>query len=333
MTSQTQVERTVSWSVPPALLVVVLACFFLPFLTLSVRGCDAGSSGSDTFRHRTVTGTDLVAGRVTAPAAVGFPDAKASMDSLMLRGRRMALLAVVLTAAGLAVCIGGCRFRRAALWIVSLSTAALCLVPGSLSGGWRGLEPADPQQIQPYETIRADPAAGWTVAAVASVAAACLIAWLLARPAGLPRPPARSRALAACIDIGIVSIAAFIPGQVVHVVVRDVGVSYLLGWLAVGAVYWILYEGLSGHATGGKRACDLAVIGADGSRVGAARAAVRFAGRAVWGVVFVAAFWFDSFVWPAFCLWLAAAAFALWGPGGRAPHDLLAGTAVTTVRR
>jgi hypothetical protein len=41
MTGRTQLKRTVSWSVPPALLVVVLACFFLPFLTLSVRGCDA----------------------------------------------------------------------------------------------------------------------------------------------------------------------------------------------------------------------------------------------------------------------------------------------------
>jgi uncharacterized RDD family membrane protein YckC len=333
MTSRTQVERTVSWSAPPALLVVVLACFFLPFLTLSVRGCDASGSGSDTFRHRTVTGTDLVAGRVTAPAAVGFPDAKASMDSLMVRGRRMAVLAVVLTAAGLAVCIGGRRFRRAALWIVSLSTAALSLVPGSLSGGWRGPEPADPRQIQPYETIDAVPAAGWTLAAVASVAAACLIAWLLARPAAVPRPPARSRALAASVDILLVSVAAFIPGQVARVVVRDADISYVLGWLAAGAAYWALFEGLSGHATVGKRCCDLAVIGADGSRVGAARAAVRFAVRAVWGVVFVAAFWFDSFMWPAFCLWLAAAAFALWGPGGRAPHDLLAGTAVTTVRR
>ena len=85
-----------------------------------------------------MTGTDLLAGRATAPAAVGFPDAKASMDSAMLRGRRMALLAVALTAAGLAACIGGRRFRRAALWIVSLSTAALCLVPGSLGGSWMG---------------------------------------------------------------------------------------------------------------------------------------------------------------------------------------------------
>ena len=74
------------------------------------------------------------------------------------------------------------------------------------------------------------------------------------------------------------------------------------------------------------------MTGADGSEVGVARAAVRFAGRAVWGVVFVAAFWFDSYVWPGFCLWLAAAAFALWGPGGRAPHDVLAGTVVTTAR-
>ena len=333
MTSLTHVERTVSWSVPPALLAAVLACFFLPFLTLSVRGCDAGSSGSDTFRHRTVTGTDLVAGRVTAPAAVGFPEAKASMDSLMLRGRRMAVLAVVLTAAGLAVCVGGRRSRRAALWIVSLSTAALCLVPGSLSGGWRGLQPADPEQLQPYEMIDAYPAVGWTLAAIASVAATCLIAWLLARPAALPRPPAGRRAIAACIDILLVSVAAGIAGRVLHVVVGDAGISYVLGWLAVGAVYWILFEGLSGHATVGKRCCDLAVIGADGSRIGAPRAAVRFAGRAVWGVVFVAAFWFDSFMWPGFCLWLAAAVFALWGPGGRAPHDLLAGTAVTVVRR
>ena len=74
------------------------------------------------------------------------------------------------------------------------------------------------------------------------------------------------------------------------------------------------------------------MTGADGSEVGVAQAAVRFAGRAVWGVVFVATLWFDSYVWPGLCLWLAAAAFALW-PGGRAPHDVLAGTVVTTARR
>jgi len=102
---------------------------------------------------------------------------------------------------------------------------------------------------------------------------------------------------------------------------------------AVGAVYWVLFEGLSGHATVGKRCCDLAVIGADGSGVGTARAAVRFAGRVVWGVVFVAALWFDTYTLPGFCMWLAAAAFALWGPGGRAPHDVLAGTTVAAVRR
>jgi hypothetical protein len=333
MTSQTQFERTVSWSAPPALLVVVLACFFLPFVTLSVRGCNADSSGSDTFRHRTVTGTDLVAGRATAPAAVGFPEAKASMDGLMLRGRSTALLAVALTTAGLAACVGGRRSRRVALGIVSLSTAVLCLLPGSLSGGWRGPEPADPSQLQAYETIDAVPAGGWTLAAIASVAAACVLAGLLARPAALPRPPAPRRALAACIDILVVSFAAAIAGPVVHIVVRNPGISYLLAWLAVGAVYWILFDGLSGHATVGKRCCDLAVVGAAGSRVGAARAAVRFAGRAVWGAVFVAAFWFDSFIWPGLCMWLAAAGFALWGPGGRAPHDLLAGTAVTVVRR
>jgi len=333
MSSQTQFERMVSWSAPPGLLVVVLACFFLPFLTLSVRGCNADSSGSDTFRHHTITGTDLVAGRVAAPAAVGFPEAKASMDALMLRGRRTALLAVAFTAAGLAACMGGRRSRRAALWIVSLSTAVLCLLPGSLDGGWRGPEPADPSQLQAYETVEAVPAGGWTLAAVASVAAACLLAWLVARPAALPRPPAPKRALAACIDILVVSFAAAIPGPVIHIVVRDPGVSYLLAWLAVGAVYWILFEGLSGHATVGKRCCDLAVVVAAGSRVGTARAAARFAGRAVWGVVFVAAFWFDSFVWPGLCMWLAAAGFALWGPGGRAPHDLLSGTAVTVVRR
>jgi uncharacterized RDD family membrane protein YckC len=333
MTGQTQFERTVSRSVPPALLVVVLACFFLPFLTLSVRGCNADSSGSDTFRHRTVTGTDLVAGRVTAPAAVGFPGAQASMDALMLRGRRTALLAVVLTTAGLAACMGGRRSRRVALWIVSLSTAVLCLLPGGLSGGWKGPEPADPSQLQAYEIIDAVPAGGWTLATIASVAAACVLAVLLARPAALPRPPASRRALAACIDVLLVSVAAAIPGQVVHSVVRDPGISYLLAWLAVGAVYWILFEGLSGHATVGKRCCDLAVVGAPGSRVGAGRAAVRFAARTVWGVVFVAAFWFDSYMWPGLCMWLAAAGFALWGPGGRAPHDLLAGTAVTVVRR
>jgi uncharacterized RDD family membrane protein YckC len=103
--------------------------------------------------------------------------------------------------------------------------------------------------------------------------------------------------------------------------------------MVVGTVYWILFEGLSGHATVGKRCCDLTVTRADGSRVGAAQAAVRFAGRAVWAVVFIAGFWFDSYTWPGFGMWVAAAAFALWGPGGRAPHDVLAGTAVTAVQR
>lgn len=334
MTSPTtQLERTVSWSVPPALLVAVLACFLLPFLTLSVKGCDGGSGGSDTHRHRTLTGTDLLAGRTTAPAAVGFPDAKAAMDSAMLRGRRMALLAVALTVAGLAACVGGRRFRTAALWIVSLSTAALCLVPGSLGGSWMGPHVDPAKGNQTYEIMSAEPAGGWTLAAVASVAAACLIVWLLVRPAAGPRPPAPSRATAACIDILLVSVAAGIAGRGLQAVVPDTGVSYLLAWLVVGAVYWILCEGLAGHATLGKRCCGLAVTGADGSEVGVAQAAGRFAGRAVWGVVFVATLWFDSYVWPGFCLWLAEAAFALWGPGGRAPHDVLAGTVVTTARR
>ena len=331
MTSPTQFERTATWSIPPALLATVLACFVLPFMTLSVRGCDGGSGGSDTHRHRTVTGTDLLAGRATAPAAVGFPGAKAAMDSAMQRGRRTALLAVALTAAGLAACIGGRRLRRPALWIVSLSTAALCLVPGSLGGSWMGPHVDPDRGNQTYEIMTAEPAGGWTLAAVASVAAACLIVWLLVRPAALPRPPARRRVVAASIDILLVSVAAGIAAPGLRTVIPDAGVSYLLGWLAVGAVYWILFEGLSGHATPGKRCCDLKVIGAGGSRVGIVQAAVRFAGRALWGVVFVAIFWLDSYVWPGLCLWLAAAAFALWGPGGRAPHDVLAGTTVMAV--
>jgi hypothetical protein len=51
----------------------------------------------------------------------------------------------------------------------------------------------------------------------------------------------------------------------------------------------------------------------------------------VWGVVFVAVFWFD-FMWPGFCMWLAAAGVRAVGRRPR-PADLLAGTAVTTVRR
>jgi hypothetical protein len=146
-------------------------------MTLSVKGCDGG--GSDTYRHRTVTGTDLVAGRATAPAAVGFPDAKAVMNSAMLRGRRVALLAVALTTAGLVACIRGRRSRRVTLWIVSLSTATLCLLPGSLYGSWKGplVDPSEGGN-QTYEILHADPAGGWTVAAVASLAAASLIAWL-----------------------------------------------------------------------------------------------------------------------------------------------------------
>ena len=140
------------------------------------------------FRHRTVTGTDLVAGRVTALSAVGFPEAKASMDSLMLRGRRMAVLAVVLTAAGLAVCVGGRRSRRA-LWIVSLSTAALCLVPGSLSGGWRGLQPADPERLPALRDDRRLPCGRLDAGCDRERGGYMPDRVALARPAALPRPP------------------------------------------------------------------------------------------------------------------------------------------------
>ena len=101
-------------------------------------------------------------------------------------------------------------------------------MPGSLGGSWTGPHVDPMRGNQTYEIMSAEPAGGWTLAAVASVAAACLIVWLLVRPAAVPRPRAASRATAACLDILLVSVAAGIAERGLHAVVRDAGVSYPL---------------------------------------------------------------------------------------------------------